>query len=147
MTLLSTIQLAKNSLFTSQLGIQVASQNIANADTPGYVREKLLLATAPSQQIGQLTLGSGVMSIGVVREVDQFLQQRPEVALRPFQILVQAPAFLAIAPLHLKQHALIEIGQQRLQRQRQFWQRQTVSFPYRPCTHHGGQEGVRHEWR
>ncbi len=76
MTLLSTIQLAKNSLFTSQLGIQVASQNIANADTPGYVREKLLLTTAPSQQMGQLTLGSGVMSIGVVREVDQFLQQR-----------------------------------------------------------------------
>ena len=48
MTLLSTIQLAKNSLFTSQLGIQVASQNIANADTPGYVREKLLLTTGPT---------------------------------------------------------------------------------------------------
>ena len=76
MTLLSTIQLAKNSLFTSQLGIQVASQNIANADTPGYVREKLNLATGPSQQIGRITLGSGVLTTGVVRQVDQFLQQR-----------------------------------------------------------------------
>jgi flagellar hook-associated protein 1 FlgK len=76
MTLLSTIQLAKNSLFTSQLGIQVASQNIANADTPGYVRERLNLATGPSQRIGKLTIGSGVLTTGVVREVDQFLQQR-----------------------------------------------------------------------
>ncbi len=76
MTLLSTIQLAKNSLFTSQLGIQVAAQNIANADTPGYVREKLLLTPGPTQQIGHLTLGSGVLSAGVVRQVDQFLQQR-----------------------------------------------------------------------
>ena len=37
--LLSTLQIAKNALFASQAGIQVAANNIANADTPGYVRE------------------------------------------------------------------------------------------------------------
>ncbi len=76
MTLLSTIQLAKNALFTSQLGIQVASNNIANANTPGYVREKLVVSPAPTQKLGRLTLGSGVEAEGIIRQVDRFLQQR-----------------------------------------------------------------------
>ena len=76
MTLLSTIYLAKNSLFASQAGIQVAANNIANTDTPGYVREKLILAPAPTQRLGKLVMGSGVEVQGVVREVDSYLQER-----------------------------------------------------------------------
>ena len=76
MTLLSTIQLAKNALFASQTGIQVTANNIANADTPGYVREKLIQTPAPTQQLGGLVVGSGVYVKGVVREVDTYLQER-----------------------------------------------------------------------
>ncbi len=77
MTLYSTIQMAKNALFASQTGIQVAANNIANVDTPGYVREKIIQTPAPTQQLGGgLVMGSGVYVKGVVREVDVFLQQR-----------------------------------------------------------------------
>ncbi len=76
MTLLSTLQLAKNALFASQLGIQVAANNISNADTPGYVREKLVLSPAPTQRLGQVVTGTGVQVDGVVRQVDTFLQER-----------------------------------------------------------------------
>jgi flagellar hook-associated protein 1 len=81
MTLLSTLHIAKNALFMSQAGIQVAANNIANADTPGYVREKLVVATGPPQRLGRLVQGGGVDVLGVVRELDQFLQQRVWTAL------------------------------------------------------------------
>lgn len=76
MTLLSTLQLAKNALFASQLGIQVSANNIANADTPGYVREKMILSPAPTQERGRIVTGTGVRVDGVVRQVDTFLQER-----------------------------------------------------------------------
>jgi flagellar hook-associated protein 1 FlgK len=76
MTALSTLQIAKNALFASQAGIQVAANNIANADTPGYVREKLVQAPGPTQRIGGIATGTGVQVLGVVREVDRFLQER-----------------------------------------------------------------------
>ncbi len=77
MTLLSTIQLAKNALFAAQTGVQVAANNIANADTPGYVREKMVVTPAPTQRLGgTIIAGSGVQVQGIVRQVDQYLQQR-----------------------------------------------------------------------
>jgi len=76
MTLTSTLAIAKNSLYAAQAGIQVAANNIANADTPGYVREKLVQAAGPTQRIGTLVTGTGVMIKGVVREIDEYLQER-----------------------------------------------------------------------
>ncbi len=82
MTLLSTIHMAKNALFASQTGIQVASNNIANADTPGYVREKMIVTTAPPQQLGPgIVAGNGVRVEGIVREVDAYLQERLRAAV------------------------------------------------------------------
>ena len=76
MTLLSTLQIAKNALFASQAGIQVSANNVANADTPGYIREKLVQAPGPTQRLGRLVTGTGVQVEGIVREVDRFLQER-----------------------------------------------------------------------
>ncbi len=80
MTLLSTLQIAKNALFAAQSGIQVAANNVANADTPGYVREKLIQTPGPTQRIGGLVSGTGVLVQGVVREVDAYLQERMRAA-------------------------------------------------------------------
>ena len=77
MTLLSTIQMAKNALFAAQTGVQVAANNIANANTPGYVRERMLVAPAPTQRLGgTIVAGNGVQVQGIVRQVDEYLQQR-----------------------------------------------------------------------
>lgn len=82
MSLYSTIQLAKNALFAAQTGVQVAANNIANADTPGYVRERMVVAPAPTQKLGgSLVAGSGVQVQGIVRQVDQFLQERLRTAI------------------------------------------------------------------
>src|SRR6202035_1017867 len=55
---------------------QVVGQNIANDNTPGYSREVVNYAPAPSQQIGTVSLGMGVQVQGVVQVVDKFLEQR-----------------------------------------------------------------------
>ena len=39
MSLLTTIQMAGNTLNAAQIGLQVVGQNVANVDTPGYARE------------------------------------------------------------------------------------------------------------
>lgn len=76
MSLVSSIQLANNALRATQIGLQVIGQNIANANTPGYIREEVVLKPAPTQRIGGVLLGLGVEVEGVIQKVDRFLEQR-----------------------------------------------------------------------
>ncbi len=76
MTLFSTIYLSKNALQAAQLGLQVTSNNIANANTPGYIRQRLIQSPLPPQRYGQLLLGLGVDVEAVVQVTDTFLQER-----------------------------------------------------------------------
>jgi flagellar hook-associated protein 1 FlgK len=76
MSLFSTIQLSNNALSAAQLGLQVTSNNIANANTPGYLRQRLVLTPAPAQRYGDLLLGTGVDVEAVVQVTDKFLAER-----------------------------------------------------------------------
>lgn len=76
MSLFSSLQLANNSLIASQIGLQVTGNNIANANTPGYIREKVELTPAPTQKVGNLLLGLGVEVSGITQQFDRFLQER-----------------------------------------------------------------------
>lgn len=69
MTSISTVLLAGLSgLRAAQTGLAVASQNISNANTPGYVRAELTLE--PRSQIGA---GAGVEVSTIRRAADRFL--------------------------------------------------------------------------
>lgn len=81
MTLLSTLQIANNSLIASQLGLQVVGNNIANANTPGYIRQQVVLTPAPTQRYGGLLLGLGVEVQAVIQQTDRFLEERLRSAL------------------------------------------------------------------
>lgn len=80
MSLFGSLQMAANSLQANQIGLQVVSQNIANANTPGYAREEVIFTPAPAQKIGTLQLGLGVRVDAVVQIVDTFLEQRMRTA-------------------------------------------------------------------
>ena len=49
-----------NSLRANEIALQVVGQNIANANTPGYLREEIHLVPGPTQKLGGLLLGTGV---------------------------------------------------------------------------------------
>ena len=76
MSLLNSIQLASSSLHAAQIGLQVSGNNIANANTPGYIRQEAIQEPAPSQRKGNLILGLGVSVAGIIQRVDNFLEDR-----------------------------------------------------------------------
>lgn len=81
MSLFSSIQLANNALLATQLGIQVTGNNIANANTPGYIRQSVVLTPAPTQRQGDLLLGMGVDVTAVIQRTDKFLEERHRAAM------------------------------------------------------------------
>lgn len=76
MTLFSSIQMGSNALRTNEIALQVVGQNIANANTPGYIREEIELAPSPTQQYGGLLLGTGVQVDSISQKLDKFLEDR-----------------------------------------------------------------------
>ncbi len=76
MSLLGSLQIANNSLFVQQVGLQVVANNISNANTHGYIQQRAVFTPSPTQVISGLTLGMGVEVEAIIQNVDRFLQDR-----------------------------------------------------------------------
>ncbi|MFK7882590.1 MAG: flagellar hook-associated protein FlgK [Phycisphaerales bacterium] len=76
MSLNSTLSIANSSLIASQIGLQVASNNLANAATPGYARQIALLQAVRGSRSDPFQIGAGVGVASVRRQIDQALQER-----------------------------------------------------------------------
>jgi flagellar hook-associated protein 1 len=76
MSLFGIMQLSSNALNVATLGLHVTSNNLANANTPGYVRQRLIQAEAPTFRKGNLVLGMGVVAVGIQQVADRFLSER-----------------------------------------------------------------------
>ena len=76
MSLFGSIQMGGNTLRAMQIGLHVVGNNIANANTPGFIREEVVYQTAPVMRKGNLILGLGVEIAGIVQKVDHFIQDR-----------------------------------------------------------------------
>jgi len=63
-------------LMAAQAKLNVVSNNISNADTPGYSRQTVIQTTQPSQYMGYGYQGLGARVTGVDRAYDQFLQRQ-----------------------------------------------------------------------
>ena len=69
-------------LRAAQLGMQTASNNVANANTPGYSRQRVELGSAFSYSVrGNLQVGTGVDVNGIGRMVDAGLERRIQLQL------------------------------------------------------------------
>lgn len=72
MSLTSLLSIARTALMTSQRAMAVTSHNIANAETPGYSRQRLGITAAVPLFDAHGALGRGVTDTGVSRIRDQF---------------------------------------------------------------------------
>ena len=64
-------------LRAAQLGMQTASNNVANANTPGYSRQRVELGSAFTYGVhGNLQIGTGVDVNGISRLIDDGLERR-----------------------------------------------------------------------
>ena len=73
MSIGSILNSARSGMAAQQLAVQVASQNIANADTEGYSRQRVDLATSLSVAFPYGTIGTGVTVQNISRARDAML--------------------------------------------------------------------------
>ena len=76
MGLFGTIQQSAGALQVAQVGLQVVGNNIANANTPGYIRQELQQASSVAIRDGNLIKGLGVRPTGITQAVDKALAER-----------------------------------------------------------------------
>ena len=76
MSISGTLSTAQRALETYSAAMQVAGDNIANANTPGYIRNVLVLAGERPYQFGGVLIGAGVKPAAVRQQVDQYLEAR-----------------------------------------------------------------------
>ncbi|HEY0786907.1 MAG TPA: flagellar hook-associated protein FlgK [Acidobacteriaceae bacterium] len=70
------MSIATQSLMAQEAALEMTSNNIANANTPGYTRETIVLTEADVVQQGSVTLGGGVTLQGLESVRDQLLNLR-----------------------------------------------------------------------
>lgn len=80
MGLTASLYTAGQSLELFSAGIQVAGQNVANANSPNYVRERLLVSTASPYQSGGLLFGTGAQADGIRQQIDKNLESQIHLA-------------------------------------------------------------------
>lgn len=76
MSINSGFSIARTGLLSSQVGLQITGNNISNANSVGFTRQRLDLSPLQDQQYGNLRVGTGVNTLGVRRLTDRALQQR-----------------------------------------------------------------------
>jgi flagellar hook-associated protein 1 FlgK len=76
MSLFSSLQVASNAMQAAQIGLQVVGNNVANAATPEYLRQEVVLSPAPGYRKGGLILGLGVDVEAIIQKTDGFLEER-----------------------------------------------------------------------
>jgi flagellar hook-associated protein 1 len=65
---------AKDAFLASQISMEVTSSNIANASTPGYVRQRAVLAAKSPGEIAENATQSGVEVTTIERLYDRFIE-------------------------------------------------------------------------
>jgi flagellar hook-associated protein 1 FlgK len=82
MGLTAALSIGRSALAAGQLGVQVASNNMANAATPGYSRQiGRLVPMRGDRSIPGITIGAGVLMRSVLRQVDEGLESRLRAAI------------------------------------------------------------------
>jgi flagellar hook-associated protein 1 FlgK len=76
MALLGALQVAKSGLAATSLGLRTASHNIANVNTPGYSRQRQVLASELPIPASAGFLGAGVRQVTIARLQDSFIQEQ-----------------------------------------------------------------------
>ena len=71
--LFGVLGVSNRGLVVNQRGIAVTSHNVANVDTPGYSRQRLLVEAIPGQTRPEGSAGLGAESVGVLRINDAFI--------------------------------------------------------------------------
>lgn len=92
--------IGKLSLLANQRALQVVSQNLANANTPGYSRQEAVLEQTAPSGAGGLQTGTGVTVAQVRRLVNGFLENQITVSQQDIgRLQAQADSYVRLGGL------------------------------------------------
>jgi flagellar hook-associated protein 1 FlgK len=77
---MSILNIGSQALQANLVALQTAGNNIANVNTPGYSRQKVILQTVPGQYTGGGYIGKGVSVQTIQRSFDAFLTRQATLA-------------------------------------------------------------------
>jgi flagellar hook-associated protein 1 FlgK len=83
----SILSIGQSALAAAQIGLQVTSNNIANASTPGYNREQIIQTEAGGQNLGNGFIGAGADVQTVQRLYNSFLANQQNTAQSSYSSL------------------------------------------------------------
>jgi flagellar hook-associated protein 1 FlgK len=66
------LNIAQGAMNATQMAMQVISHNMANVNTPGYTRQKVVLQTQAPLDLDRLKIGTGVLVDSVTQCFDRF---------------------------------------------------------------------------
>ena len=75
MGLSTAMEIGKNGLNIYRIATEVTGENIANVNTPGYSRQRVILESAPPTTANGFPIGTGVRISTVERYYDGLLQK------------------------------------------------------------------------
>jgi len=81
MTLFSALYVGQTGVNTAQLGLGITGNNITNASTDGYTRQKLNVSTLATVKYGSMNLGAGVSAVSTTQQINRYLNERARDAL------------------------------------------------------------------
>jgi flagellar hook-associated protein 1 len=90
----NVLNIGLSALLAQQRALTTTSNNIANANTPGYTRQRVELAQLPTTRLGSHYIGSGVEVSNVRRMSDDLLASQVRAASGSFN---RADAFVSLA--------------------------------------------------
>lgn len=76
MALTAALASAARALDVYSTSVQVTANNIANAGTPGYIRDQVKIEASQPYSLGSLIIGTGVRMVAIQQVVNQFLEKR-----------------------------------------------------------------------
>ncbi len=77
---MSLLNIGTRALQANQLALQVAGNNIANVNTPGYSRQNVVMQNLPGQYTGSGFIGKGVDVKTIERKLDEYLTRQSNIA-------------------------------------------------------------------
>ena len=83
---MSLINIGTRALQANQLALQVAGNNIANVNTPGYSRQNVVMQNLPGQYTGSGFIGKGVDVKTIERKLDEYLTRQSNIASTNFSL-------------------------------------------------------------
>lgn len=72
---MQTYSIALSGLSAAQKGLDIVGNNVANAATEGYHRQRIEFTPAYSSQVGAVLFGGGVDIAGIGRSIDELLER------------------------------------------------------------------------